>query len=125
VRHLRNGFQEAHGWNPEELPLLRKHRDKRVAAKAGRSVDAVRQKREELGTPNPRPHAWEPHELALLDKYHDGVVAARTGRTEWAVYLMRKNGRQRRRRPHLGVDYAGAARHRHGARSAARVVIKT
>jgi hypothetical protein len=97
-RHLREGYHKAHGWKAHELRLLGKRSDTSVAAKTGRSVDAVRQKRQELGIPNPQPHEWTPDELALLDKYPDGVVAARTGRTAWAVYLKRKEVRRWRRR---------------------------
>jgi hypothetical protein len=58
-----------------------------VAALTGRSENAVRQKREDLGIPNPeggRP-GWAADELALLGKHPDDEVARRTGRTAGAV----------------------------------------
>jgi hypothetical protein len=63
------------------------HPDSRVAALTGRSAGAVRQKREELGIPNPEGGrlGWAADELALLGKLPDGEVARRTGGTEGAV----------------------------------------
>jgi hypothetical protein len=75
------------GWTAGQLALLGAHPDRRVSALTGRSEGAVRQKREELGIPNPeggRP-GWAADELALLGTLPDAEVARRTGRTEGAV----------------------------------------
>jgi hypothetical protein len=53
-RHLRPGYNLGPWWSPAEVRLLGKLPDEDVAAKVGRSPDAVRQKRQELGIPNPR-----------------------------------------------------------------------
>jgi hypothetical protein len=97
-RHRREGYYQTRAWKPEELLLLGKRSDARVAKKTGRSIEAVRQKRQELGICNPRAREWQPEELRLLDKFSDGAVAARTGRTVWAVYLKRREVRRKRRR---------------------------
>jgi hypothetical protein len=52
-RHLRPGYNLGPWWSPAEVPLLGKLPDDEVAAEVGRSPDAVRRKREELGAPNP------------------------------------------------------------------------
>jgi hypothetical protein len=54
VRHIRPGYNLGPWWMPAELRLLGRLPDEEVAAKVGRSADAVRQKREKLGIPNPR-----------------------------------------------------------------------
>ena len=54
VRRLRPGYNLGPWWSPAEVRLLGKLPDEDVAAKVGRSPDAVRQKRQELGIPNPR-----------------------------------------------------------------------
>jgi hypothetical protein len=53
IRHARPGY---HGpwWAPRELALLGKLPDEEVAARTGRSPNAVRTKREKLGIPKPR-----------------------------------------------------------------------
>ena len=61
-----------------------------LAARTGRSVEGARQKREELGIPNPASRKWTAEELALLATAGDAEVARQTGRTAWAVYLKRK-----------------------------------
>jgi hypothetical protein len=97
-RHRREGYYWTRAWKPEELLLLGRRSDARVAKKTGRSLEAVRQKRQELGIPNPRARGWQAEELRLLDKFSDGAVAARTGRTVWAVYQKRWKLRRMRRR---------------------------
>jgi hypothetical protein len=54
VRHIRPGYNRGPWWTPREVALLGRLPDGEVAAKVGRSPDAVRRKRERLGTPNPR-----------------------------------------------------------------------
>jgi hypothetical protein len=61
------------GWTAGQLALLGVHPDRRVAALTGRSEGAVRQKREELGIPNPESPAWRPEELELLGALPDAV----------------------------------------------------
>jgi hypothetical protein len=77
------------GWTRAELRLLGKQSDAQVAARTGRSANAVRQKREELGIPNPSGHGWTEEELDLLGTAPDAEVAAWTGRTEGAVMQKR------------------------------------
>jgi hypothetical protein len=89
-RHRREGFDRARAWKAKELRLLGKAPDAEVAARTGRSVEGVRQKREELGIPNPASRKWTAEELAVLAAAGDAEVARRTGRTAWAVYLKRK-----------------------------------
>jgi hypothetical protein len=50
-RHLIKGWH-APRWTAEQLALLGTIPDEEVAAKTGRSVSAVRRKREKLGIPN-------------------------------------------------------------------------
>jgi hypothetical protein len=77
------------GWSRAELQLLGEVADAQVAALTGRSANAVRQKREELGIPNPSGHGWTEEELALLGTAPDAEVAAEIGRTKGAVTLKR------------------------------------
>jgi hypothetical protein len=53
ARHLETGY---HGpwWTAEDIALLGRLTDHEVAKRVERTRDAVRQKREELGLPNPR-----------------------------------------------------------------------
>jgi hypothetical protein len=53
-RHLPTGCNYAPWWSLAELRLLGRLPDGEVAAKVGRTPNAVRQKRQELGIPNPR-----------------------------------------------------------------------
>jgi hypothetical protein len=99
------------GWTAGQLALLDIHPDSRVAALTGRSENAVRQKREELGIPNPeggRP-GWADEQLALLRKLPDEEVARRTGRTEAAVTSKRNK---------LGIPTPDARRRYNGRRRA-------
>ena len=52
-RHLPTGCSHAPWWSPAELRLLGSLPDDEVAAKVGRTPNAVRCKREKLGIPNP------------------------------------------------------------------------
>jgi hypothetical protein len=45
----------------------------------------VRQKREELGIPNPAANTWTAEDIALLGTLPDEAVAARLGRSRAAV----------------------------------------
>jgi hypothetical protein len=92
ARHLRTGY---HGprWTPEQLRLLGTESDAVVAAKIGRTAQAVRSMRGRLGIPNPaaRPGAygsppWTAAEDRLVRTLPPGEAAARMGRTMHAVY---------------------------------------
>jgi hypothetical protein len=83
-RHLRPrpGGDE---WTPEETRLLGKLPDAEVTRRTGRTVEAVRIKREKMGLPNPESRAWTPQELSHLGTATDAKVADRLGRTASAV----------------------------------------
>ena len=53
ARNLRPGYNLGPWWSPRELALLGKLPDDEVAAKVGRTHNAVRIKREKLRIPNP------------------------------------------------------------------------
>jgi hypothetical protein len=100
AQYLQPGY---HGqwWTREQLQLLGKEPDEVVAAKVGRTANAVRVMRGRLGIPNPaaRPGAygnppWTAAEDRLVRALPPAQAAARTGRTMDAVY-----GRRR----HLGL----------------------
>jgi hypothetical protein len=95
ARHLKAGY---HGpwWTREQLRLLGTEPDAAVAAKVGRTVQAVRSMRTRLGIPNPaaRPGAygsppWTAAEDRLVRTLPPAQAAARTGRTMHAVYTRR------------------------------------
>jgi hypothetical protein len=95
ARHLKTGY---HGprWTKAQLQLLGKEPDEVVAGKVGRTPNAVRVKREELGIPNPtaprgargRPR-WTAAEDELAYRLPPAETARRTGRTLGAVYSRR------------------------------------
>jgi len=107
-RYLQTGY---HGprWTRAQLRLLGKYPDDVVAARVGRSVNAVRVMRQRLGIPNPapRPHAggrprWTAEQDDLVRRLPAWEAARRTGRTLRAVrcrrsVLARKGGRGKRR----------------------------
>jgi hypothetical protein len=72
-------------WTPEDISLLGQVPDAHVARRTGRTVGAVRQKREELGIPNPADNRWRDDEVALLGKLPDREVARRLGRSVQSV----------------------------------------
>jgi hypothetical protein len=69
-------------WAAEETALLGQVPDAEVA---GRTVGAVRQKREEFGIPNPAGNRWRCDEIALLGTLPDCEVARRLGRSLQSV----------------------------------------
>jgi len=92
---LRTGY---HGprWTQEQLQLLGKEPDEIVAGKVGRSVNAVRLRRERLGIPNPaarpgayRSPAWSAQQDDLVRHLPPAEAARRAGRTLAAVYSRR------------------------------------
>jgi hypothetical protein len=72
-------------WTPAEVALLGTMPDEEVAARTGKTPGAVRQKREELGIPNPAANTWTAEDIALLGTLPDEAVAARLGRSRTAV----------------------------------------
>ena len=84
-RNLPPGYQGP-WWTAEEVALLGVLSDEEAARKLGKSSSAVRQKREELGIPNPEDTGrWTTEEVGLLGTVPDREVAARTGRTPHAI----------------------------------------
>src|SRR5262249_8953770 len=72
-------------WKKAELQLLGTLPDEEVAARIGRTTNAVRIQRTGLGLPDPGGHGWTADELALLGTAPDEEVASRIGRTRGAV----------------------------------------
>jgi hypothetical protein len=72
-------------WTVEDMALLRQLRDSEVARRTGRTVNAVRIKREELGIANPAADyggtAWTAAEDELVRTLVPAEAARRTGRT--------------------------------------------
>jgi hypothetical protein len=110
AQYLQPGY---HGdwWSEEDLGLLGQLPDRQVARRTGRSVNAVRLKREELGIPNPAPFGrapWTTEEDDLVRTLPAVEVAHRTRRPVSAAYRRRAkldlldgradNGRPRRTR---------------------------
>jgi hypothetical protein len=73
-----------------DLALLGKLTDDEVARRTGRSWNAVRQKREELGLPNSAAGRWAAEEVALLGTLADEEVARGLGRSLRSVIRMRR-----------------------------------
>ena len=72
-------------WTPEDIALLGTVPDENVARQTSRTVEAVRQKREELGIPNPAGNRWRDRDIALLGTLPDREVARRMGRSLQSV----------------------------------------
>ena len=72
-------------WAPEDMSLLGTMPDEEVARRTGRTAGAVRQKREELGIPNPAGNRWTAEGIALLGMLPDREVARRLGRSLQSV----------------------------------------
>jgi hypothetical protein len=89
-RHLVTGY---HGpcWRSEAIALLGTVPDEEVAQRTERTVEAVRQKREELGIDNPGSNRWTPEQIALLGKLPDREVARKIGRSLSSVTQKRCN----------------------------------
>jgi hypothetical protein len=107
AQYLHKGY---HGpwWTAKERALLGRLPDDEVAAKVGRTPDAVRSQRQVLGIPNPDSNRWSEEEDGLVRALPAKEAAARTGRSLGAVYGRRRelglpdgraaNGRRRRGR---------------------------
>src|SRR5262249_46292451 len=90
ARHLRPGSHLYPASTAEQVALLGTIPDAEVAAKTGRSMSAVRLKREKLGIPNLLGRGeWKAEELALLGRVTDEEIARRTGRTARAIQSKR------------------------------------
>jgi hypothetical protein len=72
-------------WTPEDIALLGQVADDEVARRTDRTQGAVRQKREELGIPNPAGKRWRTEDVALLGTLPDREVARRLGRSLQSV----------------------------------------
>ncbi|HKI32353.1 MAG TPA: hypothetical protein VKA46_10830 [Gemmataceae bacterium] len=83
-RHLVTGY---HGplWTREDIALLGTVPDKEIARRTERTVEAVRQKREQLGIPNPAGNRWTAEAVALLGTLPDREVARLLGRSLQSV----------------------------------------
>jgi hypothetical protein len=107
-------------WTRKELKLLGTLPDAELAARIGRTKNAVRVMRVRRGLPNPlgpwHPEGdWTAEELQLLGTVPDGELAARIGRSETAVREKRcKLGIpilcDRRWREHGGGQCCGSCR---------------
>jgi hypothetical protein len=66
--------------------------DAEVARRTGRTLEAVRRKREKLGIPNPVDGrvTWTPEQDELVRTLPPGEVAETTGRGRHAVYCRRR-----------------------------------
>jgi hypothetical protein len=69
----------------EELQIPGSRPNDVVAARTGRTANAVRPKRAALGIPNPGGGRWTAEEVALLGTLPDGAVARRLGRSPSSV----------------------------------------
>lgn len=79
-------------WRPEDLALLGKMPDRRLAAQLGISESTVHFKRQRLGIPAFRPHRrirWSEEMLELLGRVRDSDVAEQYGIPKKSVYLKR------------------------------------
>src|SRR5262249_8595968 len=82
--HIPNRWAET-GWTPEQLALPGTLPDQELAEQSGRTQNAVRQKREELGIANPATNRWSPEEIALLGTLHDEELSRKLGRSRSTV----------------------------------------
>jgi hypothetical protein len=83
-RDLRR-MARARAWPAWQVQLLGTALDEEVAARIGRSPDAVRRMRAKQGIPNPSGHGWTAEQVELLGTMPDEEVAARIGRTPGGV----------------------------------------
>ena len=106
-RRLWRELNVAPRWTAAHLALLGDLPDDEVARRTGRSWNAVRQKREALGIPNPVPvcRRWTAEEDALVRSLPCEEAARRTGRSLGAVS---------QRRLALGIARGLAGRRRRG-----------
>ena len=86
---LWHGLDSQIRWTEDELALLGTMVDAQVARQTGRTTGAVRQKREELGIPNPASKRWAAEEIALRSTLPDEAVGRQIGRSRSAVTVKR------------------------------------
>jgi hypothetical protein len=88
-QYLHKGY---HGpwWTAKERALLGKLPDDEVAARVGRTREAVRSRRRDLGIPNPQSNRWSEEEDRLVRSLPAREAATRTGRSLRAVYDRRR-----------------------------------
>jgi hypothetical protein len=72
-------------WSDKEIKLLGTLPDADVGNRSGRTQNAVRIKREQMGLPRPESTTWTAEELSHLGTATDVAVAKRIGRTPSAV----------------------------------------
>jgi hypothetical protein len=91
ARYIKPGY---HGplWTEEQKRLLGTLPDAEVARRTGRTMEAVRIKREKMGLPNPESTAWTPEQVSQLGTATDARVADLIGRTTSAVSKKRIAG---------------------------------
>ena len=84
ARNLVTGY---HGplWAPADIALLGAVLDDDVTRRTGRTLEAVRQKREEMGIPNLAGNRWSAEAIALLGTMPDREVARRLCRSLQSV----------------------------------------
>jgi hypothetical protein len=86
-------WRARYSWKPEEIAFLGSAPDAEIAARIGRTVEAVRARRQKLGLVD-RPirpwRPWQPQEIELLGTASDVEVAARLGRSRGSVGRMRR-----------------------------------
>jgi hypothetical protein len=90
-------------WTEDEIALLGVLRDQEVVKTTGRSLYAVRLKRESLGIKNPSPYGgrfggppWTPAQDKLVLTLAAAEAAKRTGHTKGAVHTRRYQLRHRK-----------------------------
>jgi hypothetical protein len=79
-RNLVTGYR-GEWWAAEDIALFGTVPDEEVARRTGRTVGAVRQKREDLGIPNRAGNRWPAEHVALPGTLPDQDVARRLGRS--------------------------------------------
>lgn len=78
-------WRAGYRWRAEEIALVGPASDEEIAARLGRSVEAVRSRRQKLEILHRRLREWQPGEIAQLGRATDREVGARLGRSETAV----------------------------------------
>lgn len=76
-------------WTPEEDALLGTDSDKAMAAKIGRTIDAVYARRLKLGIPGGDSRKWKPEDDRCLGTASDREIAKRLNRSEREVLQRR------------------------------------
>jgi hypothetical protein len=88
--HWPRGYPAPPRWSDADRALLGTLPDDEVARRTDRSWNAVRQRRERLGIPNPCAGRWAAQEVALLGTRADEEVARGLGRSLRSVIRMRR-----------------------------------